>query len=82
MSGIVLAENDMRLHMGGDETLSGKKQATYKNFNSMFRHLKKVIAKTAEKISGGEFPLERTEDACDRCDYAAVCRFDGSAAAA
>lgn len=77
MSGIVLAENDMRLHMGGDETLSGKKQATYKNFNSMFRHLKKVIAKTAEKISGGEFPLERTEDACDRCDYAAVCRFDG-----
>lgn len=76
MSGIVLAEDDMRLHMGGDETLSSKKQATYKNFNSMFSHLKRVIAKTAEKISGGEFPLERTEDACDRCDYAAVCRFD------
>lgn len=78
MNGIVLAEEDMLGHMGGDETIGGKKQATYKNFNSMFRHLKKVIAKTAEKIQNGEFPLERTSDACDYCDFAAVCRFDTS----
>ena len=76
MNGLILSEEDMRRHMGGDEILQGKKQATYKNFNSMFRHLKREIKRTARKIYGGSFPLERTENACEWCDFAAVCRFD------
>ena len=78
MSGIVLSENDMAEHMGGTQTLKTKKTATAKNFNSMFKHLNKVIKNTAEDIYGGQFPIRCTRDACTWCEFNALCRFEDS----
>ena len=73
MSGIVLSENGIFDHMGGSETISSKKLATAKNFNSMFRHLNKLISKTAEGIYAGNFPIECQTDMCKYCDYKQLC---------
>lgn len=78
MSGIVLSENDMAEHMGSAETLKTKKTATAKNFNSMFKHLNKVIKNTAEDIYGGKFPIRCSSDACTWCEFGSLCRFEES----
>ena len=78
MDGIVLSEHGMLDHMGGKEILKTNKTATAKNFNSMFRHLEKVITKTAQNIYSGKFPIKCTEDACTWCEYAQLCRFDSA----
>ncbi len=78
MGGIILSENGMLDHMGGNETLKTKQTATAKNFNSMFRHLNKVIKKTAENIYSGKFPIKCTDDACTWCEFSHLCRFDKS----
>lgn len=78
MDGIVLSEYDMPEHMGGKEILKTGKTATAKNFNSMFRHINRLIKKTAQNIYGGYFPIKCTEDACKWCEYAQLCRFDGA----
>ncbi len=76
MSGIILSENDMFEHMGGEETLKSKKSATAKDFNNMFRHLNRLIKSTAEDIYSGKFPIKHVEGACDWCEYSHLCRFD------
>ena len=76
MSGIILSEEGMLDHMGGEETLSSKKTATAKDFNNMFRHLNKLIKESAEKIYSGSFPIKHTEGACEWCDFKRFCRFD------
>lgn len=78
MEGIILSEYGMIDHMGGKEILKTKKTATANNFNSMFRHLSKVITKTAQNIYSGKFPIKCTEDACNWCEYAQLCRFDSA----
>lgn len=76
MDGIVLSEYNMLDHMGGKDMLKTKQTATAKNFNSMFKHINKVIVKTASNIYSGHFPVKCTEDACTWCEYAQLCRFD------
>ncbi len=78
MDGIILSEYGMLDHMGGKEILKTNKTATAKNFNSMFRHLNRVITKTAQNIYNGKFPIKCTEDACTWCEYAQLCRFDSA----
>lgn len=78
MTGIVLSEYEMAEHMGGKEILRKSRTLTAKNFNSMFRHLNRVISKTAENIYSGKFPINCTEDACTWCDFKHLCRFDKS----
>ncbi len=78
MDGIILSEHSMLDHMGGSEILKTKKAVTAKNFNSMFRHINKVISKTAQDIFGGSFPIRCSDDACTWCDYNQLCRFDAS----
>lgn len=78
MDGIILSEHSMLDHMGGDEILKTKKAVTAKNFNSMFRHINKVISKTAQDIYGGRFPIRCSDDACTWCEYNQLCRFDAS----
>lgn len=78
MDGIILSEHSMLEHMGGDEILKTKKAVTAKNFNSMFRHINKVISKTAQDIYGGKFPIRCSDDACTWCEYNQLCRFDTS----
>lgn len=78
MDGIILSEYEMLDHMGGKEILKTNKTATAKNFNAMFRHLGRVIAKTAQNIYSGKFPIKCTEDACTWCEYAQLCRFDSA----
>lgn len=78
MDGIVLSEYDMSDHMGGKEILKGNKTATTRNFNSMFRHISKVIKNTAQDIYNGKFPIKCIPDACTWCEYAQLCRFDGA----
>ena len=80
MSGIVLSEYDMADHMGGKEivNIKSKQTVTAKNFNSMFRHLNKVIKNTAQKIYGGNFPIECMQDACTWCEFNQLCRFDNA----
>lgn len=80
MTGIVLSEYDMADHMGGKEIVSikSKQAVTSKNFNSMFRHLNKVIRNTAQKIYSGKFPIECTQDACSWCEFNQLCRFDNT----
>lgn len=78
MRGIILDENDILSHMGGEDVITGKKYASYKNFNSMFRHLKREIKKAASSIYSGNFPIEHTENACNMCDYMSLCGFDPS----
>lgn len=76
MDGIVLSEYGMLEHMGGSETLKTKQMATSDNFNSMFRHINKVIKQTAQNIYNGKFPIKCSEEARKWCDYAHLCRFD------
>ena len=76
MSGIVLSEYGMLEKMGGSEIIKDGYTATAKNFNSMFRHINKIVKKTADNICGGKFPIRHTEDACEWCDYRALCRYD------
>ncbi len=78
MGGIILSEHSMLDHMGGEEILKTKASATTKNFNSMFKHINKVITKTAQNIYGGKFPIKCTDDACTWCEYSQLCRFDNS----
>ncbi len=78
MGGIVLSENNMLEHMGGNDTLKTKKAITAKNFNSMFRHLNRVIKRTAENIYAGKYPIECQKNACDYCDYKGLCLFDNA----
>jgi len=76
MSGIVISEHEMFSHMGGDRVLKSVKTVSIRKLNAMFRHIENTIKKTIENISEGNFPIERTEDACLFCDYNAFCRFD------
>ena len=78
MEGIILSEYSMLEHMGGNEILKTKQTATAKNFNSMFRHINKVIQKSAQDIYSGKFPIKCTDDACTWCEYNQLCRFDKS----
>ncbi len=78
MDGIILSEHSMLDHMGGDEILKTKKAVTAKNFNSMFRHINKVVSKTAQDIYGGKFPIRCSDDACTWCEFNQLCRFDTS----
>lgn len=78
MDGIILSEYSMLEHMGGSEILKTKQAVTAKNFNSMFRHINKVIKKTAQDIYGGKFPIKCSDDACTWCEYNQLCRFDKS----
>lgn len=78
MEGIVLSEYEMLDHMGGKDILKSNKTASTKNFNSMFRHISKVIKNTAQNIYSGKFPIKCTPDACTWCEYAQLCRFDGA----
>lgn len=78
MNGIILSENNMFEHMGGEETLKTKMTATAKDFNNMFRHLNRLIKTTAENIYSGKFPIQHVEGSCDWCEYAHLCRFDSS----
>lgn len=76
MDGIILSEYGMLEHMGGNETLKTKQMATSDNFNSMFRHINKVIKKTAQNIYSGKFPIKCSEEARLWCEYSHLCRFD------
>lgn len=76
MRGIVLEEENMFANMGGKDVIMAEKTASVSDFNRMFKHLNKVIAKTCENIYDGKFPISCTEGACDWCDYASLCRFD------
>lgn len=76
MNGIVLSEEDMLNHMGGNETLSSKKTASYENFNSMFKHLRKLIKQNAQDIYSGYFPIKCSKEACKWCDFMHLCRFE------
>ena len=76
MTGIVLSEYEMAEHMGGKEILRTKQTASAKNFNSMFRHLNRVISRTAQDIYSGRFPIKCTQDACTWCEFRQLCRFD------
>lgn len=78
MSGIVLDDEEMYTHMGGDSVIGTKKFVNANNFNAMFRHLKRVVKNTAEKIYGGSYPIKCTSDACTWCEYAQLCRFDSA----
>ena len=78
MKGIVLSEEGMFEQMGGKTAIKNEKTINLRQFNSMFKHLNKVIKATAEKIYGGNFPISCTSDACKWCDYASFCRFDSS----
>lgn len=78
MNGIILDDEDMFNSMGGSEVISKKKFVDAKSFNAMFRHLKRVIKRTAEKIYDGKYPIECTSDACTWCEYAQLCRFDAA----
>lgn len=78
MEGIILSEYSMLEHMGGNEILKTKQTATAKNFNSIFRHINKVIQKSAQDIYSGKFPIKCTDDACTWCEYNQLCRFDKS----
>ena len=78
MDGIVLEEYEMLEHMGGKEVLKSSNTATSKNFNSMFRHINKVIQNTTQGIYSGKFPIRCTDDACTWCEYGQLCRFDGA----
>lgn len=73
MTGIVLDDEDMMAHMGGKETVGSSKTATADNFNSMFKHLKRVISVSADKIKHGEFPIKHIDGACEWCEYKSVC---------
>lgn len=80
MNGIILSDSGMLEHMGGTEILKSKKTATAKDFNNMFRHLKRTIKKTAQSIYDGNFPAICSKDNCTWCDYAQLCRAEiGSA---
>ncbi len=74
MNGIVLSEEGMLEHMGGKDILKSGKTATAKDFNNMFRHLKKTIKKTAESIYNGLFPIKCNDDACKWCEFSKLCR--------
>jgi len=76
MKGIVLSEYGMFERMGGKEIIGNENTATVKNFTSMFRHLNKVIKKTADNICDGIFPIRHTKSACEWCDYKPFCRYD------
>ena len=76
MDGIILSEYGMLEHMGGNETLKTNQMATSDNFNSMFRHINKVIKKTAQNIYSGKFPIKCSEEARLWCEYSHLCRFD------
>lgn len=78
MNGIILSENEMDEHMGGKELLKTKKTASYKDFNNMFLHLKKLIKRTAQNIYSGKFPVKCSKDGCLWCEYAQLCRYDTS----
>lgn len=78
MDGIILSEHSMLEHMGGSEILKTKQAVTAKSFNAMFRHINKVIKKTAQDIYGGKFPIKCSDDACTWCEYSQLCRFDKS----
>ncbi|MBR1970883.1 MAG: PD-(D/E)XK nuclease family protein [Clostridia bacterium] len=76
MRGIVIEEENMFDNMGGKSVIAAEKTASISDFNRMFKHLNKVIAKTCEDIYDGKFPIKCTKGACDWCDYASLCRFD------
>ncbi len=76
MDGIILSEHGMLEHMGGKDVLKTSKTATASNFNSMFRHINRVIKKTARDIYSGKFPIKCTDDACTWCEYALLCSYD------
>ena len=58
--------------------LKTKKAVSAKNFNMMFKHIHKVVEKTAQDIYGGKYPIRCSDDACTWCDYGQLCRFDTS----
>lgn len=84
MNGIVLSENDMAQHMGGEEIIAtgvrnkDKDRLSTKDFNRMFRHIRRVIKNTAEKIYSGSFPINCTQDACTWCEFSNMCSYDSA----
>ena len=76
MNGIVLSEYGMLEHMGGKDILKAERTATAKDFNNMFRHLKKTISETAQNIYSGLFPAKCSKETCMWCEYASLCRAD------
>lgn len=78
MKGIVLSEEGMFEQMGGKNAIKSEKSINLRQFNSMFKHLNKVIKNTAEKIYSGNFPISCSSEACKWCDYASFCNFDSS----
>lgn len=78
MRGIVIEEENMFAQMGGKDVIVAEKTASISDFNRMFKHLNKVIAKSCENIYEGKFPISCTKGACDWCDYASLCRFDSA----
>lgn len=75
MRGVVLEECDMNRHMGGDAVISTHRTMTERQFNKMFSHLRKTVAKTTADIYSGKFPILPENDGCAYCDYKSLCRF-------
>ncbi|MEE0868136.1 MAG: PD-(D/E)XK nuclease family protein [Clostridia bacterium] len=84
MNGIVLSENDMTLHMGGEQIIAtgvknkNKDRLSTKDFNRMFCHIRRVVKNTAEKIYSGSFPISCTENACAWCEFSSMCSYDSA----
>ncbi len=76
MNGIVLSDNDMEAHMGGKNVISTAKEASFDDFNAMFKHIIGIVKKTTSDIYSGKFNITCSEDNCLWCEYRSLCRYD------